>query len=80
MASIEFDSLALQFQDGFNIATGKLGSGLGNNHAPRNIEEADKKIRDLYMAIEKTLMDTRQRAANVRSSLTSLAIERLRLI
>lgn len=79
-ADIEFDNLALQFQNGFGLASEKLGIALGTNQPPQNVQEADKRMRDLYVAIERILMDARQRAANVRSSLISTAIERLRLI
>lgn len=79
-ANVEFDSLAHEFQNGFSLTSKKMGLMEGSNAAPKNIVEAEKQMRDLYIALEKNLMDARQKAANVRSSLTSTTIEQLKLV
>lgn len=77
----EINDLALQFENGFNSINNKLeGHTSSIENEPLTIEGADKKMHRLYMNLEKSLVDARQRAANARSSLTSRSIDRLRLV
>lgn len=79
-ANDEFDNLAHEFQNGFGLASKKMGITGDLHGPPKNIVEAEKLMRDLYTALERNLMDARQRAANARSSMTSSAIEQLKLV
>lgn len=79
-ANVEFDNLAMEFQNGFNLVSKKMGLTEDSAGPPRDIEEAEKQMREMYIALERNLMDARQRAANSRSSVTSAAIEQLKLV
>lgn len=80
-ANAELDNLTLQFQNGFDMMSKniQLNSALPSN-PPVTIGEADQKMRELYTALERNLMEARQRAANARSSVTFETIEKLNLV
>lgn len=79
-ANVEFDNLALEFQNGFELISKKTGFTLDSNKPPTSIGEAEKRMRDFYTSLERSLKDARQRAANSRSTLTSSTIEKLNLV
>lgn len=77
----ELDNLALQFQSGFNLMSKNIGNyGASSGGQPQTISEADQQMRELYTALERNLMEARQRAANARSSVTFETIEQLNLV
>lgn len=80
-ANVEIDALAAQFSSGFGSIARKTGMSENVVDAGQqmNVAAVDQKLRQLYTTIEKSLMDARQRAANARSSLTSAAIDKLRI-
>jgi len=78
-ANTEVDDLAAQFGSSFGSIVGKLGSS-ATYDGPMDIYGAERRMRDLYSAMEKNLMEARQRAANSRSHLTADVIEKLRLV
>lgn len=80
VANVEVDDLALMFQNGFGSIANQMGVSQNPSGQLSPLDEAVKKMRDLYDGLQKNLMDARQRAANVRSSLTSITIERLKLV
>lgn len=80
-ADVEFDNLALRFQNGFDLMSKTIGNnGAFSGGPPKTIGEADKQMRELYTVLERNLMDARQRAANARSSVTFDTIEKLNLV
>lgn len=79
-ANVELDNLALQFQNGFDIASRNAGFTSASSNQLSQIGDADKKMRDLYAALSRNLMEARQRAANARSFVTFSTIEKLKLV
>lgn len=79
-ANVEFDNLALEFQNKFNLVSKKMGLTGDSAGPPKDIVEAERQMREIYTALERNLMDARQRVSNSRSSVTSAAIEQLKLV
>lgn len=78
-ANSELDALTMMFQNGFSSVSGNFG---GPNVAagPADAPDVDNKMRELYMTIEKGLLEARQAAAISRSSMTTFVLEKMNLV